>query len=265
MWYAFCKYYFKAHTIYQVHSPLLYDFCQHVLEDNKGINHPHLEVLKSKLKSDQRIIERKDYGSGSKNIATTTSVAKVAQYALSHPIVVNWLSRMMTHYQPSVFLELGTSLGLTTSYLATAHPPCRIITVEGDPAIYNIATENFNQLQLSIDSHLASFEEFLNRDHLDDSPPNMIFIDGHHNGSATLKYFEKLKTKMAADAIIIFDDIHWTPDMEDAWEIIKKDECVSYSVDLFQIGIIFTQALNKEAEHRIIIPWKYKPWKLKLK
>lgn len=265
MWYAFCKYYFKAHTIYQIHSPLLFDFCQHILENKKQTSQPQLKALKSKLKSDQTIIERKDYGSGSKNIATTTTVAKVAQYALSHSIVVNWLSRMLTHYQPKVFLELGTSLGLTTAYLATTSPATQIITVEGDPAIYNIATQNFRDLHLPVQSHLASFDEFLNQDHLDESPPNMMFIDGHHNGSATLKYFELLKTKMATNAIIIFDDIHWTPDMENAWEIIKKDECVSYSVDLFQIGIIFTQPLNKEAEHRIIIPWKYKPWQLKLK
>ena len=44
---------------------------------------------------------------------------------------------------------------------------------------------------------------------------------------------------MREHSILIFDDIHWSQEMETAWEEIKKDESISLTIDLFFIGIVF--------------------------
>ena len=39
--------------------------------------------------------------------------------------------------------------------------------------------------------------------------------------------------------VFIFDDIHWSKEMEEAWNEIKQDSRVTISIDLFKIGIVF--------------------------
>ena len=68
---------------------------------------------------------------------------------------------------------------------------------------------------------------------------DLIFIDGHHQMQPTLAYFKRLKQCANNNTIFIFDDIHWSPDMEKAWIEIIADKDVSLSVDLFFLGIVF--------------------------
>ena len=72
---------------------------------------------------------------------------------------------------------------------------------------------------------------------------------------ATLDYFEALLPTISNDSVWIFDDIHWSTDMEEAWEIIKNHPKVSVTIDTFQWGIVFFRA-EQEKEHFIINPNK---------
>ena len=47
------------------------------------------------------------------------------------------------------------------------------------------------------------------------------------------------------------DDIHWSQDMEEAWEIIKKQKSVKVTIDTFQWGMVFFRE-EQEKEHFII-------------
>jgi hypothetical protein len=54
------------------------------------------------------------------------------------------------------------------------------------------------------------------------------------------------------NSIIIFDDIHWSEEMEQAWETIQKDPAVRCTIDLFFIGIVLLRHEFKEKQHFII-------------
>jgi predicted O-methyltransferase YrrM len=84
---------------------------------------------------------------------------------------------------------------------------------------------------------------------------NLIYFDGNHSKKATLDYFEALLPTISNDSVWIFDDIHWSADMEDAWEIIKNHPKVSVTIDTFQWGIVFFR-IEQEKEHFIINPNK---------
>ena len=68
---------------------------------------------------------------------------------------------------------------------------------------------------------------------------DFVFVDGNHRYQPTINYFHLLKPKMQEQSILIFDDIHWSKEMEAAWDEIKKDPSISLTIDLFFIGIVF--------------------------
>ena len=52
---------------------------------------------------------------------------------------------------------------------------------------------------------------------------------------------------MNENAILIFDDIHWSNDMEKAWEEIKESTKVTLTIDLFFVGLVLIdKKLSKE-------------------
>jgi hypothetical protein len=67
-----------------------------------------------------------------------------------------------------------------------------------------------------------------------------------------MRYFEQLIQKTNDDSLLIFDDIHWSEEMEMAWEEIKKDDRVTLTIDLFFIGLVFVRKAQKGKEHFII-------------
>jgi len=51
---------------------------------------------------------------------------------------------------------------------------------------------------------------------------------------------------------MVFDDINWSEGMQEAWDIIRKNERVKISIDLFYMGILFFRKEQKEQEHFVI-------------
>jgi predicted O-methyltransferase YrrM len=68
---------------------------------------------------------------------------------------------------------------------------------------------------------------------------DFAFFDGNHRKAPTLYYFKEALEKKHDSSIFIFDDIHWSDEMEEAWETIKEHPGVTVTIDLFFIGIVF--------------------------
>jgi hypothetical protein len=49
------------------------------------------------------------------------------------------------------------------------------------------------------------------------SPVDFMFVDGHHDQRATLRYFEMALNYLADDSLAVFDDINWSDGMDRAW------------------------------------------------
>ena len=79
-----------------------------------------------------------------------------------------------------------------------------------------------------------------------------VFFDGNHQENTTVNYFETCIPFITNDTIFIFDDIHWSAEMERAWEKIKMHPKTKMSLDLFHLGIIFFREEQKEREHFVI-------------
>jgi predicted O-methyltransferase YrrM len=157
------------------------------------------------------------------------------------------------HYQPKNVIELGTSLGITTAYLSKANSSAEIITIEGSTAIATIAEQNFQKLNCqNIEVTNGNFDNVLPTaiSHL--SSIDLAYIDGNHRFEPTLNYFEQLLTEKNNDSIFIFDDIHWSKEMERAWEKIQTHPAVRCTIDIFFLGFVFFRQEFKEKRHFVV-------------
>lgn len=237
---------------YRVHSPFLYKLTNDVLrnkllpEEIKRVEHIRQECLKS-----DETIQKTDYGDGGKNNPArtyTATVRKIASTSLTPPRNARKLFHLARFIKAGTILEIGTSLGITTAYLAMANPGARIITLEGCPQLSRKAKEHFDRLGIkNIELYQGQFEHNLAAalDRL--GMVDLVYIDGNHHKEAMLDYYKQCLGHSSNETVMVFDDIHSSPGMEEAWDIIRKSEEVSVSLDLFSSGwLIFRKELSKQ-------------------
>ena len=235
-----------------MHSPFVFDFILCILNNKNNYGPPvKIEALRHQLLADTRIIEIEDLGAGSRVAASKKrSIKQLATTALKPKKYAQLLFRFVRHYQPKSIIELGTSLGITTSYLAAANPTSQITTIEGSKAVAAIARDNFEKLSLkniqllqgNFDDHLSSAIHQL-------SLIDLVYIDGNHRYEPTMRYFHYLLPHLHNNSILIFDDIHWSEEMERVWEEIKGHASVRYTIDIFFLGFVFFRQEFKVKQH----------------
>ncbi|TDR26148.1 O-methyltransferase [Flavobacterium cheniae] len=257
---SYIKFLLHSKNEHGVHSPFVFDLIMKCFYD--ATKYQEYEVLKSYRKSlleNKNTIEVTDFGAGSRVFKSNTrEIAKIAQTAGITPKNAELLFRIVRYFQPKSILEIGTSLGLATSALSLGNSNAKIITLEGCPNTQKQAqiqlqgqNSNFQNVEF-VNTEFSSYFKTLN---LSPVTHQLIYFDGNHSKKATLDYFEALIPTISNDSVWIFDDIHWSADMEEAWEIIKNHPKVSVTIDTFQWGIIFFRA-EQEKEHFIINPNK---------
>jgi len=229
----------KGHGI---HSPFVFDFITHVLNDRRAFYvYDQVERLREHLLINNGSVKVQDYGAGSSVMATRTRrVRDIARWSLKSPKYAHLLFRMVNYYQPRTTVELGTSFGITTAYLAAGNADARVFTFEGSEAIAEIAKQHFKILDLG-NIHLTegNFDSTLQPALQQIQEVDFAFVDGNHRREPTLRYFNWLLPYIQPTSVLVFDDIHWSREMEEAWHSIYQHPSVTCSIDLFFIGIIF--------------------------
>lgn len=225
-----------------VHSPFVFDFITNVL--NKQDSNPAsrmIENYRKALRNDARTITIRDFGAGSNlSPGSARKVSALARHSLKRPKYAQLLQRIASGYACKNIVELGTSLGATTAYLATSASAPQVTTLEGATAIADIAQHFFDKNHLDNirlvrgDFSLTVPEALRSTGNID-----LLFADGNHREEPTVAYFEAFLTKAHDHSIFIFDDIHWSAGMERAWGKICAHPSVTMTIDLFFIGIVF--------------------------
>jgi predicted O-methyltransferase YrrM len=242
----------KGHGI---HSPFVFDFVRNVCNNaGKKQPPPALQELRKELLHDRTELQVEDFGAGSRlQKQKLRSVRSLATSAVKPPKYASLLFRLCAHYRPGTVLELGTSLGLTTAYLSAANPDARIITIEGSTAIAERARDNFRKLGCrNIEQVCGSFDEVLPETLKTITSLDLAYIDGNHRYGPTLSYFNQLLPFLHDRSIVVFDDIHWSPEMERAWASVKEHNAVQYTIDLFFLGFVFFRKDFKVKQHFVI-------------
>jgi len=252
---SYLKFLWDSKNEHAVHSPFVFNLLTKCFYDKK--NKPEYSILKKyrqSLLENKNFIEVTDFGAGSRVFKSNTrQISKIAKTAGISPKRAELLFRVTNYFQPATILEIGTSLGLATSALALGNTNAKVITLEGCPQ-----TANQCQLQLekfnfdNVNAVTTEFESYLENIQLNLKTEtenfDLIYFDGNHSKKATLAYFDLLLPTITNDTTWIFDDIHWSPEMEEAWEIIKNHPKVKVTIDTFQWGFVFFRR-EQEKEH----------------
>jgi len=230
-----------------IHSPFVFDLYNKVLKNNVPFYaYAEMENLREQLLSDSRSIEVNDLGAGSgAGLKKSRKISAIAQTAAKAPKYAQLLFRLVDHFQPATILELGTSLGMGTMYLAIARSKSRVITMEGCAETRKIALENFRKASLqNITSIEGNFDTELPQLLKQEKSLDLVYFDGNHRKEATLDYFEQCLEKANENSVFIVDDIYWSKGMTEAWETIKAHPEVTVTLDLFQLGIVFFRTVQ---------------------
>ena len=259
----YLRYFSKADTLYQIHSPFVFEFAENVLEDNREFYaFKTVETLRHYLLRNNTKIKLTDYGAGSHSgPQKSKSIKSIAKNAASQKWQCQTLFRLVNFIKPKTMLEMGTSLGISTIYQSQAAMNAKFITLEGDPLIAEMAQMHLDDFKVkNVELIEGRFDLTLLPALQKLKQLDYVFIDGNHRHVPTIEYFHNCLEFAHDDSVFIFDDIHWSDEMEKAWEEVKSHPKVRISIDLFHMGIVFFRKEQREKEHFILTPLSWKPW-----
>ena len=211
-----------------------------------------IEALRGRLMGDVTPLALVDFGAGKPDAALsaeqmatgtqrTRTVAEMTGASKS-PFWAGVLFRLVRTFRPAKALELGTCLGLSAAYQASAQTfnggGGQVVTLEGAPALASIARTHLAELGIAnVEIVLGRFADTL-PEVLARGPYGYVFIDGHHDEAATLAYFDQVRPFMTPDGIIVFDDIDYSAGMGRAWKALAVHPAVAVAVDLGRLGVV---------------------------
>jgi predicted O-methyltransferase YrrM len=272
--FATLRFYFSAKTAYQLHSPFVFDLANAVIEDKRYFYaFRDIEVLREKMLSNHTKIEFQDFGAGSKrglseevpnpNNIQVRTVASITSNSGSSRVQSQRLFRLAHHLQPQKMLELGTSLGIGSMYLASAVGDAQFITLEGSPKCADVARVNLNILNIkNAKVFTGAFDKSLLPALQELNSLDFVFLDGNHRLTPTLEYFETCLKFSHDKTVFVLDDIFWSKEMTTAWEMLKNHPKVTLSVAFSDISMIFINPDFKVKQHFEVVPKWQKPWKI---
>lgn len=210
------------------------------MKNNGGIG--EIESIRKSFLKDTSKFRGKDLGAGSRMARSLRdkTVASIARHGISSKMECIFLSELAKSFQPETCIELGTSLGIATSYLAKSSKHGCIYTFEGNDVLVENAINVFSKLRCknvqiihgNIDKTLPIQLEQLDK-------VDLAVIDANHTYEALLRYFNLLKVKMNYAGIMVIDDIRWSVEMYRAWKKLISDEAVTSSIEFLSNGVLF--------------------------
>ncbi len=233
------------------HSPFMFEFITRVMNDfTDYADYKRIDALRQRLLRDYTKVQVTDFGAGSGvDNSEERTVASIARYSVKPAKFARLMYRMVRYYHFQHLLELGTSLGVTSCYLAAANSDGELVTLEGADGVADLAEQHFKELDLK--------NIRLIRGNIDDTLPlaleslpkvDFAFLDGNHRQEPTERYFNLLLPKVHNDTLLVIDDIHWSEEMEAAWKTITGHPAVMASVDLYYLGIVSFRKEFREKE-----------------
>jgi predicted O-methyltransferase YrrM len=210
-----------------------------------------VEQRRSFLLNSDRRITIIDYGVSSsrstrtreemrKGVQSTALVADLCKASMP-AFWATILFKLIRKLEPSSCVELGSCVGISASYQAAAlemNAKGELRTLEGSPETAAIARETLEGLNhRNVSVITGPFQETLKGVLEAAKPVDFLFNDGHHDHDAVIRYFHEVLPSLSTEAVLVFDDISWSPGMRKAWTQIEDDRRVAASIDLQRIGI----------------------------
>ncbi|MGB3468112.1 MAG: class I SAM-dependent methyltransferase [Cyclobacteriaceae bacterium] len=248
-------YWLLAVDEHSLQSPFIFSFYQRYIKNGSYEKITQIEQLRKALHKDHTLVEVNDFGAGSTlNNQQKRKVSYIAKTSASRARFSLFLRDLIIFEKYQNVLELGTSLGINTLYMASdnTNPELLVHTIEGSRTIAQLAVKNFEHCdQTNIRSHIGNIDDVLPTVLTEMKSVDLAYLDANHTLEATLDYFRQILPYTHENSTIVVDDIHWSGEMKTAWETLKLHEQVTTSVDLFDAGMLFFRSGLRKNHHII--------------
>ena len=256
------RFYFSALTKYQLHSPFVFDLACAVLEDRRRYYaFIEIEQVRAQMLLSDAVLEVHDLGTGA---GGPTPLPTLVRRAGSSARQGRQLFRLANWVDPKTMLELGTSVGISAMYLQSGALRARTISLEGCPQTAQLARINLEVLGLQRKTEviIGDFAQTLPGALEALKTLDLVYIDGNHRMDPTLRYFEQCLAFAHEKTVFVFDDMHWSEEMAQAWAAIQAHPRVTLTVDFFDLSLAFINPDFREKLHYNIVPSRWKFWKI---
>lgn len=248
---AYLRYRRNAVTKHGVHSPFVFDLVTKTLPaDSTGRADFTAEKWREECLSNNQEIDVKDFGTGKSGLR---AISVIAKSAAKFPKEGRLLFRIVRRFQPKTILELGTSLGISAQYIRAGAPDAKFITIEGCPETARVAKAGFEKYNVNIEQRIGDFISVLPNVLEELKAVDLVYIDGNHRRIPTLEYYRLIKKYAHNETVLIFDDIHWSLEMEEAWREIVADKDVHVTCDVFHFGLVFFR--KEQVKQHFVLRW----------
>ena len=286
------SYFLAAQNEHGLHSPFVYNlYLSTIKKDTILPGFESIEYIRKQMLQSRETLQVTDYGAGSKvNASSVREVRDIAKNSKKSARLARLFYRLIQKFDYEYIFDLGTSLGLTTLYLATANSKAQVTTFEGCLEIATVAARNFEQSAIGsrqsavgnqrstnpsvgfkptdgftpITNHQSpiiiitgNLDEVLEPQVTAVPKLDFVFFDANHRYEPTVRYFETCLQKAHNDSLFVFDDIHWSAEMEAAWATIKAHPSVTVTIDLFAVGLVFFR--QQQPKQHFVLRWPF--WK----
>lgn len=237
-----------------IQSPFAYALLKEAIKEKHPFYvFPILRKEKNRLLRIRRKIEVEDFGAGGQR-RYHREICDIVFKSVKSTRQQEMLFRMVNYMQPESILELGTSLGLTSAYLALAKPQAQVVTIEACYACAREAIKLWKKLDIknitivedTFDNKLKPVLDRMQK-------VDFVFIDGNHTGEALERYFNEILPFCGENCTVIADDIYWSKDMNQGWKRIKQHPAVTLSFDLYHMGIMVLNAKATPGHYKAIV------------
>ncbi len=244
-------------------QPLLFLLTKSLSPDDQSLVN-RIEARRAKMANDSavyvEIYPSPDPGSSgpANRPAVKPQPGKVKKIALSSiaeiaSVVPYWgafLYLCSNATRAETILELGSCAGISGCYMAAGKNCKRYITIEGSHDLARIAESNLGSVASHFEVINALFDSGLDRIlPMLTSGLDMVHVDGQHEKIATFHYLTRLTPFLNRGALLVFDDIRWTPDMWEAWQTILTHKGFAWTLDTGRYGLCLWDGETDGAKH----------------
>lgn len=240
----------SPHTMgFGIHSPYLFNIARAIVPCREPYYaFAPIERLRDMLLRSGETVWVEDFGTGKSG---RRRVKDIARLTLKPSREAQLLMRLAVMQKAQEIVELGTCLGISSAYLASADSRARLTTFEGASEVAEVARKGWSQLGLhNVDCIVGNIDQTLPEWHPQKSV-DFAFLDANHTREATLRYFDLLLPYAGKKSLFVLDDIHYSRGMQRAWEEICKRPEVTATMDLGAMGLVFFDPNLEKKTYRI--------------